>query len=285
MDVCDAIFLQRPADPQCLGVGNLAKICGIPLWVDFDDDNLAVPESNETFEFFGRWDVKDTIVKLSRMADVITVSTEHLKKKYSIFNKNIFVVPNALNERYFHLRQIIPQRPREKVIVWRGGPGFHDNIEEIAPSIIKLAEKYPLYKWIFMGHNPWEVTRHVKNRQFIPWMAYPDYLQNILQFHPTAFIYCLKENEHSLSRSNCAWLEATYTDSPIIAKKFPEFEKPGVLTFSNAEEFEKLVSSVIEKEIDSDEVVKKSWEHINEHYLLSKVNKQREMILQRLLGG
>jgi hypothetical protein len=284
MGTCDGLFLQRPADPQCLQVANTAKLSGTPLWIDFDDDNLAVPESNETHEFFGRWEVKDTIVKCARLADVITVSTEFLKKKYSIYNKNIHVVPNALNERYLHIRNLIPKRPRDKVIVWRGGPGFHDNLAEITPSIIKLAEKNPSWKWIFMGHNPWQITSNIKNKQLIPWLPYIDYLQTICQLHASTFIYCLKANDHSMSRSNIAWLEATLAGSTVLAKDFPEFQKPGCMNFSNAEEFEQKMNDIFQKKIDLEEQYQTSWAHIQENYMLSKANEVRKLIIEKIAG-
>lgn len=284
MGVCDALFMQRPADPQCLQVANTAKLTGTPLWIDFDDDNLSVPESNETFEFFGRWDVKDTIVKITRMADVVTVSTDFLKKKYSIYNKNVFVIPNAINERYLPIRNTIPQRPRDKVIVWRGGPGFHDNIAEIAPSMVKLAAANPSWKWVFMGHNPWEITGQIKNKQMIPWMDYLSYLQAICQLHATAFVYCLRPNDHSLSRSNCVWLEASFSGAACLAKALPEFDRPGCLTFKNAEEFEVMMTGIMNKETDIEAQYQASWKHIQENYMLSQHNQGRKEILEKLTG-
>lgn len=284
MGISDAVFMQRPADPQCLTVANTAKLAGTPLWIDFDDDNLAVPDSNETIEFFGRWEVKDTIVKCSRLADVITVSTEFLKKKYSIYNKNIIVVPNALNERYLHLRNIIPKRPRDKVIIWRGGPGFHENISEVGPSLIKLAAKNPTWKFIFMGHNPWQVTSKIKNKQILGWMNYLDYLQTICQLHATTFIYSLAVNDHSLSRSNISWLEATLAGSTCLAKKLPEFEKPGCMTYENAEAFETQLQAIMNKEIDVEDKYQTSWSYIQENYMLSKHNALRKDLLEKLTG-
>ena len=283
MGVCDAIFMQRPADPQCLQIAQIAKLTGTPLWIDFDDDNLAVPESNETHEFFGQWNIKDTIVKCSRLADVITVSTEFLRKKYSIYNKNIFVIPNSINERYLPLRNIIPKRPRDKVILWRGGPGFHANIAEIVPSINKLAAANPTWKWVFMGHNPYEIK--VKNKQFIPWMDYLSYLQAICQLHPTTFIYCLEPNDHSLSRSNCIWLEATFAGSVALCKALPEFDRPGCLTFQNAEEFEAKMTGIMNKEIDVEAKYQESWDHISKNYMLSQHNVGRKEILEKLVGA
>lgn len=283
MGLSDAIFMQRPADPNCLTVANTAKLCGVPLWIDFDDDNLAVPESNETIEFFGRWEVKDTIVKCSRMADVITVSTEFLRKKYSVYNKNIVVIPNALNERYMHLRSLIPKRPRDKVIIWRGGPGFHDNLSEISDSIVKVAERNPSWKWIFMGHNPWQVTSRIKNKQFIGWLPYLDYLQTICQLHASAFIYCLKPNDHSNSRSNISWLEASFAGSTLLAKNLPEFQKPGCMTFSDANDFEEKLQGIIDKKVNLEEIWQESWKHITENYMLSQSNELRKQIVETLV--
>lgn len=284
MGLGDALFMQRPADPQCLNIANTAKLTRTPLWIDYDDDNLAVPESNETHDFFGRWDVKDTIVKVTRLADVVTVSTEFLKKKYSIYNKNIHVIPNCINERYLHLRNIIPKRPRDKVIIWRGGPGFHDNLSEIGPSMIKLAAANPTWKFIFMGHNPWQVSSQIKNKQFIGWMDYLNYLQAICQLHATAFVYCLKPNDHSLSRSNISWLEATFAGSTCIAKNFPEFQKPGCMTYANSEEFESTLQKVMINEIDVEAKYLESLAHIEENYALAKHNQVRANLLLSLTG-
>lgn len=283
MGISDAVFMQRPADPMCLQIANVAKMCGTPLWIDFDDDNLSVPESNETIDFFGDWNVKDTIVKCARLANVITVSTEFLKKKYAIYNKNIVVVPNSLNERYMPLRALIPKRPRDKVIVWRGGPGFRENIREIGPSLVKLAALNPTWKFIFMGHNPWEVTSQIKNKQMIGWMDYLSYLQTICQLRASAFIYCLAKNDHSLSRSNISWLEATYSGSTLLAKKFPEFEKPGCMTFENAEEFELRLQAIMNKEVDLDTKHEESMKHISENYMLTKNNELRRAVLLHLI--
>lgn len=282
MGVSDAVFMQRPADPACLDVANTAKIAQTPLWIDFDDDNLAVPISNETHDFFGRWEVKDTITKVSRLATVITVSTEFLKKKYSIYNKNILVIPNAINETFLHLRALIPKRPRDKVIIWRGGPGFHENLAEIGESMVKLAAANPTWKFIFMGHNPWQVSSRIKNHQFIGWMPYLNYLQTICQLHASAFVYCLADNDHSRSRSNISWLEATFAGSTLLAKNLPEFQKPGCLTFANATEFEEKLTAIMSRQMDLDAVCNESWEYICEHYMLSKQNVIRRELLERL---
>lgn len=286
MGISDIIFMQRPVDPQCLSIANQAKMSRVPLWVDFDDDNLSVPMSNESIHVFGRHDVKDMIVKVSRLADVITVSTEQLKKKYSVYNKNIVVIPNSINDKYLHFRNVIPKRPRDRVIIWRGGPGFMENIAEIAPSIVKVGQANPSWKFIFMGHNPWQITTKLKNSIFVDWIEnYLDYLVSICQMHASAFIYCLADNDHSRSRSNIVWQEATFAGSICLAKNLPEFQKAkGCLTFNDAAEFEEKLQGIIDKKIDVEAAYQESWAHIEENYMLSKNNLKRIHVIGNLLG-
>lgn len=286
MAINDIVFMQRPADPNCLNIAAQAKMAGVPLWIDFDDDNLSVPKDNETSAFFGQWNVKDTIIKCARMADVITVSTEFLRKKYSVYNKNVVLVPNAVDDRYIHVRtNVIPKRAKDKVIAWRGGPGFHKNIEMVYESIVELANKNDKWKFIFMGNEPYEITNKIKNYQFIPWQDFMNYLQIGCQIHASSFFYCVTPNDHSLSRSHGPWLEASFFGSAMLSKKTPEMERPGCLNFETPQEFHEKLGAIMNKEVDVDKLANESWEYICDNYLLSKVNLKRKEVIEKLLGG
>lgn len=284
----DVVCLQRPADPSCLQIAEQAKICQVPLWVDFDDDNLAVPKSNPTYAaFYSRWDVKDTIVKCARLADVVTVSTEALRKKYSVYNKNTILIPNAIDERYLRIRELtIPKRKRDKVIAWRGGPGFEANIEEVVPSVIELAKKYPTWKFMFMGNEPIKITEHIKNYQFIPWIDNMlGYLQVICQIHATSWFNCVVPNDHSLARSHGPWLEANFAGSALLAKKMPEMTRPGCLNYETADEFKTRLEAIIKGEVDIEALHQESWQYILDNYTLSRTNVKRKEILEQLLSS
>lgn len=160
LKLCDILFMQRPALPDHFNALVMAKDNGIPVWVDFDDDNLAVTKDNPTYHMYSQPPIKDAIVKLTRYADAVTVSTEKLRKKYSIYNKNVFVIPNALDDFALRLRNI-PSSPREKLITWRGTPTHYRNLKVIQHEVIKLMTNYPSWKFGFLGHEPLAITEGV----------------------------------------------------------------------------------------------------------------------------
>src|SRR5882672_1606537 len=142
LKLADLVFMQRPCLPEHFNQMLIAKDLGIPVWVDFDDDNLSVPKDNPTYPQYGQPQIKDSIVKLARNADVLTVSTEFLKKKYGIYNKNTIVVPNALDEVFLKFRHFPPGN-RQKMLLWRGTMTHQRNLEIVQDNIIRLAQRYP----------------------------------------------------------------------------------------------------------------------------------------------
>lgn len=292
VSMVDIVFIQRPADPATVQVASIAKMCGVPLWVDFDDDNMSVPKSNETAHIFNNPQIKNAISTIARMADIVTVATEFLRKKYSVYDQTVaknkvILIPNAVDDRYIPIRNnLIPKRTKDKVIAWRGGPGFTKNIEMMIESIVQVAKESEKDKWkfCFMGHEPYEITDKIKNYQFFPWMDFMNYLQAGCQINASAFLYCITPNDHSLSRSHGPWLEASFFGSALLARKTPEMDRPGVLHFETPQEFYEKLTQIVKREVDVTAQAKLSWEAICDNYLLSKVNEKRVEVIERLLG-
>lgn len=281
LKLCDIIFMQRPAVPDHFNALMMCKDEGIPVWVDFDDDNLSVPKDNPTYHMYSQMPIKDAIVKLARWCDVLTVSTEKLKKKFSVYNKNCFVVPNAVDDFLLRLRNL-PTSPREKILFWRGTPTHNRNLQVIQSEVISLGKENPTWKFGFMGHDPIDITDQLKNSQV--WPAYPikEYFKFICQIHPTACYYVLAQNDHSQARSHVSWLEATFSNTLFIGPDHDEFRRPGTLNFKTPAEFKSIMESVIRNEIDIDDHVTRSWQHIQENFMLSKVNNIRANLLKQL---
>lgn len=281
LKLCDAIFMQRPALPDHFNALLMCRDEGVPVWVDFDDDNLSVPKDNPTYAMYSQMPIKDSIVKLTRYADVVTVSTEKLRKKYSIYNKNVFLVPNALDDFLLRLRGI-PSTPRNRTLLWRGTPTHYRNLRIIQEGVVELAQKYPDWKFGFLGHEPVDITDRIKN--FEAWSPVPikDFFKAMVSLHVTACYYALAHNDHAQSRSHVSWLEATFASSLFIGPKHEEFTRPGILNYETQEEFTSIMESVIKGEVDVDKHVEESWNHIQENYMLSKVNGLRAQIIKQL---
>lgn len=283
LSLCDMVFMQRPCLPFHFNLLLAAKDCGMPVWIDFDDDNLSVPEENPMYGMYGNQDIKGCIVRLARYADVVTVSTEVLKKKYSIYNKNVLLVPNAIDDRFLRFKGAVPSTPREKRIMFRGTATHSDNLQTISKELKELSHEYRDWKFLFFGCNPFEITRGMKNKEI--WGLVPttiDTYKKLLEAHATCLYYPLAKNDHSQARSHVSWLEATLSGTQVVASKHPEFDRPGILNFENPSEFKSIIESLIRGEVDIDKNVEASWQHILANYTLSNVNKLRDDLINQI---
>jgi glycosyltransferase involved in cell wall biosynthesis len=281
---CDILVMQRPASPEHFALLCLAKDCGVKVIVDFDDDNLSVPKDNPTYHQYNQMPIKEAILRLARHCDVLTVTTQHMKKKYGIYNKNTVIIPNALDDKILHLRQL-PQGEREKKLVWRGTLSHQRNLMTVGRQLVSLHQKYPDWKFTFFGCDPIDLTDRIKQSEVIPQVNITDFYKIMCQIHGRILYYPLNSNDHSQARSHISWLEATFGNMQTLAFENDEFKRPGVINFNSPEDFESKMDMIIGGQVDIDKNVQESWNHIQENYLLSKVNKKRLEIVESIMSS
>lgn len=276
----DVIIFSRPSSEAHLNAIKLCKDQHKKVIADYDDDCLHVPEHNPmhgTYEF-----EKSKTISCLAMADEVWVATDGIKKSYRLYNKNIQVIPNSHNDTIFPVKG---KRSFEfnKIAMWRGG---HSHLADIyAPGIteyiIDIINGNPLWKFYSLGQR----------FEFIEFRATEgNYYRNdgastiqfykmMHEFNPCVFYYPLLSNQFNQSKSNCSWIESTYSGAAYFGNTdLPEIQKPGVLPLSELKNMMKLSDKKLTTILSSNH--KKSWQYIQDHLLLSKVNLQR---MERLL--
>lgn len=263
----DGIFIQRAHTPEALQWTKLAKVCGLKVWADYDDDLLNLPPEHPAWHVFNQ--TKHWTEQIIQVADVISVSTGALKNAYAHLNDNIVVIPNAVNDYFLKPVEKPASMYNPKSLAWRGGMSHREDME-LARGLFTD----PDYAVSYFGHNPpWIRMDKDKNYQ---WTDIPFYFQNLVRCGAGALVVPLKTNALNLSKSNCAWLEATWLGLATChihddKGPLPEFLKPGIL--SERELLEADASTLCySREL--------SLEHIKQNYLLSNANKQREAIIR-----
>jgi glycosyltransferase involved in cell wall biosynthesis len=105
------------------------KRLGIPVIVDRDDD-WVLPHDHIMKSDWVKNKTAAQIVYNLKMADAVSVPTEYLAAKARQYNKNVFVIPNAIdfNQPQFKTDQKVKDLKTEKVhIGWSGSvTHFHD---------------------------------------------------------------------------------------------------------------------------------------------------------------
>lgn len=280
----DVMFLQRPFTANHVVMAERARSSRVPLWIDYDDDLFAVPPENPTYGVYSHESTQKQVAKICAMADVITVSTETLKEKLKRLNKNIIVVPNALDD--WLLEKRLPRRePREQLVFWRGTSTHQKDLMEVSGELYEVAtsEAAQKWSWQFMGYNPFWISERMGKNCIISDALDPlNYLQYLDKLSPALMVVPLTFNDFNRAKSNIAWLEGSYAGAAVIAPDMPEFRRPGCMTYKNSEEFQAILAMCIAGKYNLTEKNETSWNHIRRHLTLTQVNPLREQILKSL---
>lgn len=273
-------MFQRPHSAVTVNLVNyVKKYMNIPVWIDVDDFMLDVPAGNPAFELLAL--NRENIIKMIALADIVTVTTGMLKQQLLPYNKNIRVIPNALDDQICRKRST--ETGRQKIILWRGGDSHVPDLMRYARIIDKMMKNYPDWDFKFMGFLPWFYDNHV-NLSYVPYTDQIFYFHNLVSTQALALHVPLQDNLFNRCKSNIAWIEATYAGAVTIAPAWDEWKMPGVLNFKDDDEYFNLVSKVIAGDIDTRKMVERSWSYISDKLLLSNVNKLRVQVVKSLLS-
>lgn len=284
----DIVVIHRPTEENLVVLARYVKKLGKKLWVDNDDDHLNVPIDHDLYLDYNREERKDWISECNQIADVVTISNKNILKSYGHLNKNIHFYPCSYDER------IIPDpdfNPREKHILWRGSKTHHKSISEFSSSIKNIDKKFEGWQFTFIGDYPWKMAEAITNNK---WWCDPRYMMNdqlwdySRKIRPAIQMVCLTDNQFTKSRSNMAQLDATIAGAVTIARDWEHFKTPGVITYSDVEDFERILSNAmthIEDGKDFRSDVENSWEYIKKNQTFKAVNVKQWEIVKSLCGG
>lgn len=240
----DIVFMHRPFAPQHLQIMAQAVQYGKKLWIDYDDDLLNVMTDNPTFSNYGRQEIKDTVKNCLRLADVVTVTTEDLKKLYTPYAHDIRLVPNALDPRWITVKDKIIETYK---IAWRGSDSHVRDLMEHAEGILSAYEKTKhTHKWQFYGYRNWLLADKMVTAEFPPYTG-KSYFDAIGDHSPDVLYVPLFDHIFNRSKSYIAALEGSAAGAMIVAPDFQEWRQvPGLLRYSSPEDFKLKLQQAID---------------------------------------
>lgn len=228
---CDVIFFQRPASKDHVEIIEMAKRMKKPVWVDTDDNYLAIPETNPRHNDYHVEGRQFLIEDCIRLADVVSVSTQAIADTYQKINQNVVVIPNAYDETMFSPPE---KRSPEKIVLFRAGDTHRQNLEHYKEDILKCFFEYPQYKWVFMGEstpewftkNPDVPNSRLEIHYFHELFTY---FERLMEINPEIVIAPLEDTTFNRARSNNLWIEGTLAGAVVVATELPEFKQMGVI--------------------------------------------------------
>lgn len=287
MENVDAVFLQRPFIPYQVELCHLARSMKKPIWIDYDDDLLAVPRDNPTSGTYNSTQSLNNVKEITKMANIVTVSTEALRAKYSEYNPNIHVVPNGLNMNILH--RIDTNVARNKVIVWRGSWSHNMDLWTHTAAIREAYEKFPDWSWCFFGFDPWWITADWSPNRYrhIPFdNIYTNFIGNLQKMRGAVHIVPLSDSPFNRAKSRISHLEASLAGSAVLTPDWEEWQDGGNVRYNGVQGFRDMFFQMLDAPVElhaktNDE----DWKWVSENRTLEQTNKLRKSIITRLQGG
>lgn len=212
LEASDAIILQRQIDGSAFANAISARRrAGTRVIYETDDDLFNVPWWNPFYEHFQDAAFRQNFGFFLEECDAIFVSTEHLKKVYSRYNDQIYVLPNSIDPNF-----AIPRfgNNRIPVIGWAGSGTHRADFERMQPALARLAQDPDLRIRLF-----WYPDFSGPSVQQVPWVDWSSYYQCLALSDFDIGLAPLAEHIFNRSKSNIRYLEYAMAGTPVIASR------------------------------------------------------------------
>lgn len=238
----DIIVFHRPEQKNKLEMARLLKKEGKKIV--FDNDDTYKDHGGFKFNEFmdekrlehGLGRINDAIDSFIKEADLVTCSTEFLKKEYEKINPNVVVLPNCVDPFYF------PEPSHNETDVVRigitGSIGITSDMEVLKPIVehyhndprVKIVllsmpkkEEGNIFKELYVDEYAFWDTINMEWHPFVPAEDYYEYLNDlkldiaIIPRYDSLFNRC---------KSNLKFLENSMLEIPTIAQSFSTHDSP-----------------------------------------------------------
>lgn len=311
----DIFYIERPVHKEHFEAIQIAKDFGIPVWIDIDDNYFEIPYYNKNphMEFMQSQGKSAAIASALQSADHITVTTDELREFYKKINRNVTVIPNAFNDYNYKLEYKYSDK-KTKTIVWRGSDSHGGDMEFVKYPMWRSAKNNPEWTWKFVGFchpkdrqgvSLWQYTKGMKRYESHPWMAITDYFYYTKNLNHSIQVFPLIENSFNLAKSNCSWIEATYSGAAFIGPDYPEFRRPGITNYDTKQDkcymynetrdisedpeyynycFMDKVQELIDNEKLREDKYNESFDYIRDNLMLKDINKKRVEVAHKIMG-
>jgi len=228
---CKVAMVQRLSSKSNYKAIEVFKEQKMKVVYDLDDDLWAVPVYNPAYKAMKEWLPGFEIC--ARMADLITVSTAHLKVAVmrALGKKcpRVEVVENAIDYDWFrpvpaHLRK----NKNGKVIVgWAGTNTHSGDTAKVFQIISTLLRNLPQMEFELAGvqvPSEWEKEfgSRVRQRDFVP---VAEFAVNWTSWQWDISLAPLENNSFNQSKSSIKLLEASTQKIPCVASDIGEYSK------------------------------------------------------------
>lgn len=195
----------------------------IPIVAEIDDDIYDVSPSSPAYKYFYPGSpVIEMAEEYLRDADAITTTTQQLASVYSRLNKNIYVLPNAIDFEDWPKHVV---RQGDPIIIgWAGSPTHFDDLALVRKPLMKLLKKHKNVMVRVMGCLPDFMAGHPQIELRQDYVDILDWPRKLASLNFDIGLAPLVASNFNLGKSNLKWMEYSTLGIPTVCSKVGEYE-------------------------------------------------------------
>jgi len=173
-DGWDVIVSQRQITHKSLESWRRARGPFNRLVYETDDDVFSITADNfQAFSLYNREDIRDTVIHGAEVADLVTVTTDHLASVMAVNtgNQHVAVLPNCIPEWVLELPPAMRERP---AVGWQGGASHGVDVGIIAKPARQFLKRFPGWDLHLKGTDYRPTFRAGKQASFGDWIPVYD---------------------------------------------------------------------------------------------------------------
>jgi GT2 family glycosyltransferase/glycosyltransferase involved in cell wall biosynthesis len=297
LEAYDALLIQRDGVRSLDRAKQVIERCQerkIRLFYEIDDDLLHLPDNHPGAVRYSPV-VKEAMLTIAQHADVVIVSTAELRKKMTAFNRNVVVLPNALDEGLWQRtdNRLITDRNGQVKILYMGTRTHDDDLALVADPIRRLKEKYgnrATFTCIgAFNRNPpdWTEVENVPEwvrtyPQFANWMVQScDYDIAIAPLNDTEFNRC-KSYIKYLDYGICGF-------APVLSdlgqyRGVVRHGETAIIVDNQSEAWFDALCALIEDPVQRDALRRNAREDVLTHHTLESQAEGRQRVWREILA-
>ena len=273
--------------------------------LDMDDDVFNIDPYSDAYPSFGvrevkhgdKWLWKDkvnidiegnkeyqaSLKSFLMRADIVTVTTERLKKTYSKYNKNIYVVPNSIDPKDW----VVPNfKEYEEIrIGWTGGLSHYSDWYDIKGDLERIAKEYPQVKFVIGGVKFDGIFKNIDPKQveYWGWVDATGHGFRVAMMDLDLAIIPLMNSDFNANKSNIKFYEFSSLKIPTICANVPPYsdEVPNECLTDN---FYESIKWFIENKDKAKEIAENNYKWVMENRNQEAISKEFYKVLQQELN-
>ena len=296
LDFADWVLIPRLSERRLIDVAKTLQKKGKRIAIDYDDDMFNISPLSPHYEEFGLEEVNynlggeqievwkdkvnidltanrarmEAVVEGLRMADMVTVTTDILKDRYSELNGNIKVVPNCIDIPIWNKLDF---KPKEEIrIGWAGGSSHYEDMCLLTLVLPEIMKKHPATKLVLVGAKFDGMLKGIPSdriefHEWCPTPAHP-YRQAILNFDIA--LIPLVGNDFNSCKSVIKWTEFSGLSVPSVVSNVQPYSEvsgdTGVFVDNEPDAWIEGISHLIENKKERIEMGKKARTYVENNF-------------------